>query len=74
MNLNEFEERFPAGTQIGVFPSDEFVKYFHDNGTDIGVWIYNRGDTTGRGEILDPENSHIARHFYRQRQNQGRER
>jgi len=64
MNIKEFVERFPDGTQIGMYPTDSEVKYFHDNGTDVGMWIYNRGDTTGRGEILSPSDAEQARHFY----------
>lgn len=66
MNHEQFIQRFPPDTFIGQDTYDEErFGYYHDNGTDVGVWWYNPRDTTGHGEILPPLEAEQARSYYR---------
>lgn len=67
MNIAEFNARFPFHTRIGTDVQPEHVKYFHDNGTEVGVWNYDRRTTCGSGEILFPDDAAMARHWYKGR-------
>lgn len=67
MNHAAFVARFPEASFIGEDITENEARYFFDNGTDIGVWRQDRRTTCGQGEILDPDTSHIARHYYREK-------
>jgi len=68
VNHIDFSARFPESTQIGCDITDDEVACFFDNGNDVGWWRIDRRSTCGSGEILDIENSHIARLYYREKQ------
>ena len=54
-------------TRIGTDTKreDGQIWFFFDNGTDIGVWKYDRRSTKGHGEIIWGEDAEMVRWYYK---------
>lgn len=62
MNLKEFEAIFPLRqTLIGTdMAGDQYLK-FYDNGSQVGLWRYNRITGEKMGQILSAGDAQEAR-------------
>ncbi len=73
MDYGSFTKRFREDQEIGRDITDTEVAVYRDNGTEVGVWRKNRATTIGKGEVLVPDATHMARYWFsRQRSEPGR--
>ena len=64
MDYLEFTRRFREDQEIGRDITDTHLNVLFDNSSAVGVWREDRRTTRGTGEVLDPDNSAMARYWY----------
>ena len=67
MDYGTFTRRFREEQEIGRDITNHELAVYRDNGAEVGVWREDRRTTQGNGEVLSPDDTHMARYWFAQK-------